>query len=165
MRQWPRRIRGAVLMGLTWALVWGVAAVLMGMIVDPDGSMDEMWVAVGAYPGFLGGVAYSAVLAIADRRRGIDELSLSRVGAWGAVTGLLLGALPFALGSPTSALPPWLLGAVVVVPATVLGAASACASLAVARLAGGRDALGAGADPAGVGPAGGEGREPPGGSG
>lgn len=59
MKKWPRRIRGAVLMGLTWAAVWAPIGVLIGMIVDPSGSTDEMWVAVGAYPGFLGGVIFS----------------------------------------------------------------------------------------------------------
>ena len=83
MKKWLRRIRGAVLMGLTWAVVWALVAVLIGMIVDPDGSMDEMWVAIGAYPGFIGGVMFSAVLGIAARRRRFDELSLPRFGAWG----------------------------------------------------------------------------------
>ena len=52
MKKWLRRIRGAVLMGLAWAAVWAPVAVLLGtFVVDPDNSMDEMWVAVGAYPG------------------------------------------------------------------------------------------------------------------
>ncbi len=52
MNTWLRRIRGAVLMGLTWAVVWAPVGVLIGMIVDPSDSMEEMWVAVGAYPDF-----------------------------------------------------------------------------------------------------------------
>ncbi len=47
MNSWLRRIRGAVLMALTWAVVWAPVGVLIGMIVDPDGSMEEIWVAVG----------------------------------------------------------------------------------------------------------------------
>src|SRR5918999_1910465 len=76
-KRWLRRIRGALLMGLTWAVAWAPIGVLVGMIVDPDGSMDEMWPAVGAYPGFLSGVVFSVVLAIAARRRRLHELSLS----------------------------------------------------------------------------------------
>src|SRR5918998_2963865 len=102
MKKWLRRIRGAVLMGLTWAAVWAPVGILIGLIVDPDGSMDEMWVAVGAYPGFLGGVVFSAVLGIVGRRRRFDELSLPRFVAWGAVAGLLVGALPFAVGGSTT---------------------------------------------------------------
>ena len=133
MRRWPRRIRGALLMGLTWAAVWAPLAVLIGVLIDPDGSMDEMWVAVGAYPGFLGGVLFSAVLGIAARRHGFEALSLSRVAAWGAVAGLLVGALPFAVGEPTSELPVWLLAAVVIGATTLLSAASAAGSLVIAR--------------------------------
>lgn len=145
MKRWPRRVRGALLMGLTWAVVWAPAAVLLGLIVDPDGSMDEMWVAIGAYPGFLGGVVFSAVLAIVGRRRRFDELSLSRVAAWGAAAGLLVGALPFTVGESTTELPLWRLAAVVIGSITVLGGASAAGSLALARMAARRELLGAGA--------------------
>ena len=157
MKRWLRRVRGAVLMGLTWAVVWAPVGVLIGMIVDPDGSMDEMWPAVGAYPGFLGGVVFSAVLGIAARRRRLDELSIPRVAAWGAVAGLLVGALPFAVGTSTSELPLWLLGGVVVGSITLLSAGSAAGSLALARRAERRELLHAGADVAEVGP--GEGEE------
>jgi hypothetical protein len=122
-------------MGLTWAVVWAPVAVLIGMIVDPDGSMDEMWVAVGAYPGFLGGVLFSAVLGIAAGRRRFDELSLARVGAWGAAAGFLVGALPFAVGESTTELPLWLLAVVVIGSITLLSGISAAGSLALARRA------------------------------
>jgi hypothetical protein len=129
-------------MGLTWALVWAPAAVLLGMIVDPDGSMDEMWVAIGAFPGFLGGVIFAAVLAMAGRRHRFDELSLSRFAAWGAVAGVLVGVLPFAAGGRGQ----WPLGLGVVGAITLLSAVSAAGSLALARVAERRDALAAGAD-------------------
>ena len=135
MEKWLRRVRGAVLMGLIWAVVWAPIGVLIGMIVDPDGSMDEMWVAVGAYPGFLGGVVFATVLGIAGSRRRFDELSLPRFAAWGAVAGLLVGALPFAVGESTTKLPVWLLGVVVIGSITLLSAVSAAGSLALARMA------------------------------
>jgi peptidoglycan/LPS O-acetylase OafA/YrhL len=135
MKKWRRRIRGALGMGLTWAVVWGGAAVVMGLLVDPDGSMDEMWVAIGAYPGFLGGVVFSAVLAIAARRRRLEELSLARVAAWGAGAGLLVGSIPFVLGDPQTDVPVWLLSTAVIGSITLLSAASAAGSLALARRA------------------------------
>jgi hypothetical protein len=131
-------------MGLTWAAVWAPVAVLIGLVVDPDGSMDEMWPAIGAYPGFLGGVVFAAVLAIVGRRRRFEELSLSRFAGWGAVAGLLVGALPFVVGEPTTELPLWLLGGVVIGSITLLSAASATGSLALARMAQRRESLGAG---------------------
>ena len=92
---WPRRIRDAVVMGLAWAAVWAPIGVLVGLIVDPDESMDEMWPAIGAYPAFLCGAVFCTALGFAKGCRGFDELSLSRVGAWGAASGLLVGLLPF----------------------------------------------------------------------
>lgn len=144
MWRWPRRVRAAVATGVTWAAVWAAAAVLVGTLVDPDGSLDEMWVAVGAYPGFLGGVAFSAALAVAARRRRFGELSLPRVAAWGAAAGLLVGALPFAVGEPTGGLPRWLLAVVVVGSTTLLSGVSAAASLALARRAERGERVGAG---------------------
>jgi hypothetical protein len=136
MKKWLRRIRGAVGMGLTWALVWAPVAVLIGtQIVDPDDSMDEMWWMAGALPGFLSGVAFSAVLGIAARRRRLDELSVARVGGWGAVAGLLIGVLPFLLGSPSEGGPVWPLAATVITSITLLSAVSAAGSLALARRA------------------------------
>lgn len=135
MKPWLKRVRAAVSMGVTWAVVWAPVAVLVGMIVDPDGSMDEMWVMVGALPGFLGGVVFATVLGIAARRRRFDELSLPRFAACGALAGLLVGVLPFALGASTTGRPPWLLAAIVIASITLLSAGSAAASLALARAA------------------------------
>lgn len=151
MKKWLRRIRGAVGMGLTWALVWAPVAVLIGLFVDPDGSMDEMWPAIGAYPGFLGGVVFSIVLAIAARRRRLEDLSLPRVAAWGAAAGLLVGVLPFTIGESTTERPLWLLATVVIGTITLLSAASAAGSLALARRAQKRALSAAFADAAGAG--------------
>ena len=144
MRRWLRRIRSAVVMGLIWAMVWAPAAVIVGMIVDPDGSMDEMWVAIGAYPGFLGGVAFATVLGIAARGRRFESLSISRFALWGAVAGFLVGTLPFTIGISGTALPVWIVAAMVIGTVTVLSALSAAGSLAFARIAERRGAIAAG---------------------
>lgn len=138
---WPRRVRAALAMGATWALAWAVVAVLASLVIDPDGSMDEMWPMVGALPGFLGGVTFSVVLGIAARRRRFAELSVRRFALWGGAAGLLVGLLPFAIGTPTSAVPLPILGGAVVGSITLLGAGSAAASLAIARRAERRDRL------------------------
>lgn len=134
MKKWPRRICGAVLMGLAWAVVWAPVAILIGTkIVDPDDSMDEMWVVVGSIPGFLCGALFWAGLGIAEGRRRLDELSLPRSGARGAVSGLLVGVLPFVLGSQNTELPLWLLPVVVIGSVTLLSAVSAVGSALLAR--------------------------------
>jgi hypothetical protein len=148
MKKWPGRIGRAVGMGLTWAVLWAPVAVLIGtMIVDPDNSMDEMWVVAGAYPGFLCGVIFSTVVGIAEGRRRFDELSLSRVGAWGAVSGLLVGMLPFVVGTPNTKLPLWQLGVAVIGSITLLSAVSAVGSALLFRAA--RERGPAGAEPTG----------------
>src|SRR5687768_15384581 len=138
MKKWLRRIRGAVLMGLTWALAWMPVGLLIGMIMDPDGSMDEPWIAVGTFPGFLAGVVFSMVLGIAARRRKLDDLSVRKVAGWGAIAGLLLSALLFVSGD-SNVEPRWLLPLVVISSITLLSAASAACSLVLARKSEGRE--------------------------
>lgn len=162
MKKWLRGIRAAVVMGLVWAVVWAPIGVLVGLIVDPDGSMDEMWFLIGAFPGFLGGVVFSIVLAIAARRRRFEELSLPRFAAWGALAGLLVGALPFMIGEPTSGVPLWLLAGSVTCSITLLSAVSAAGSLALARRAEGRALPHAGSGAFGATRARSEARELPG---
>lgn len=133
MTKWLRRIRAAGVMGVAWALVWAPVGVAIGMVVDPDGAMDEPWVAIGAYPGFLGGVEFSVVLAVAARRRTLGELSLPRVAAWGAAAGLLVGMVPLTIAVSSATLSTWLLAGGAIAAFTLLGAGSAAGSLALAR--------------------------------
>ena len=134
-REWLRRIRDAVLMGLAWAAVWAPVAVLVGLIVDPDESMDEMWPAIGAYPGFLCGAVFYTALGVTRGRLRFDELSLSRVGAWGAASGLLVGLLPFVglASNEPGGLKGLLQGALIITSFALLSAGSAAGSQALAR--------------------------------
>ena len=133
MGRWLRRARGALVMGVMWAVMWAPLGVLLGMIVDRDGRMDEPWILVGALPGFVGGVVFSLVLAIAARRRRFHELSLPRFATWGALAGLVVGVLPLMLGTLSPEVPRWLPVAFVVA-VTLLCAVSAAGSLALARM-------------------------------
>jgi hypothetical protein len=152
MKKWLRRIRGAVLTGLSWAVVWAPVAVLLGTtIIDPDNSMDEMWVMIGAIPGFLGGVVFATVLGIAARRRRFEELSVPRFAAWGALAGALVGAFPFLIGESSTAMPTWLFAGIVIGSISSMSALSAAGSLALARMGEARERLGAGADLRAVG--------------
>lgn len=151
MKKWLRRIRAAVTMGLLWAVPWAIVAVVIGMVVDPDDSMDEMWFLIGAYPGFLGGVLFSIVLAVAERRRNLSELSVRRFGAWGAAAGLVIGVLPFLLGTPSADIDVARLATVVIGSFTFMSAASAAGSLALARRGEVRQLIDAGVDDARLG--------------
>jgi hypothetical protein len=116
-----------------WFIVWAPVGVLVSLVVDPDGSMDEPWALITGYPGFLGGVVFSLVLAVAARHRRLEELTTVRVSAWGALAGALVGTVPFLIGTPTGRLPTWLLATGVITASTVLSASSAAGTLVIAR--------------------------------
>jgi hypothetical protein len=139
-------------MGLTWAVIWLPLGLLLGFILDPDGTMDEPWILVGVFPGFLSGVIFSVVLGIAAGRRRLDELSVAKVGGWGAVAGLIIGSLPFVLGDQgPDAERAWLLPVLVISSITLLSAVSAAGSLMLARKSARRGLTQASADMAEVG--------------
>ncbi len=146
-----RRIRAAVGMGLTWAAGWAPIGLVLGLVIGgnrriPDGFPADDWVMPLAALGFLGGAIFSSVLRIAAGRRGFDELSLPRFGAWGAGGGLLLGVLAVAAWRLDAGFGPvlWLPAAAMIGSATLLSAVSASGSLALARRVEAREALNAG---------------------
>lgn len=148
MPGWLRGIRGAIGMGLTWAIGWAGIGLLIGVSSklfpglpwwDGFFRVFDAPLPALAVPGFFGGVFFSTVLGIAGRHRRFDELSLPRFTAWGAAGGILLSLLPalmVALGIAStegSSRGIWELTAVISGPLTVLGAASAAGTLLLAR--------------------------------
>jgi hypothetical protein len=137
MRTWPRRIRAAFGMGLAWAIAGAAVGGLFEAIDNvlpgalPFISRVDMWPQTLAIPGFLGGVVFSAVLAIAGSRRRFSELSLPRFAAWGTVAGVLLGGLGMALGAPAIFMGIMALGSAI----------TASGSLVLARMAEKRELL------------------------
>ena len=157
MKDWLRRVRGALGMGLTWAIGWAPIGAALGsalwVIFDPPFALTQIVVAnatsLGVL-GFIGGTMFSTVLRLAEGSRRFDELTLPRFAALGGVGGLLLGGLAVTAGLwGASGVP--LLGMAVAGAATLLGASSAAGSLALARRADDQALLEAGADVAGVG--------------
>ncbi len=176
MKRWLRRIRGAVGMGLTWAVGWALVGVLIGVtsILLPGLPWDLFFEVFDAplpalaVPGFVGGAFFSTVLGIAGRRHRFDELSLPRVAAWGAVGGLLLGLFPAAMvavGLASANVDVWLFTTVIIGPLSLLSAVSASGSLALARMTEDRALLEASEDVAEVRFTEGEAQELLGGSG
>ena len=120
-----------VRMGLIWAAGWGLVGVLIVTFLDPSETIDDLWVPHMGMLGFVSGVVFSVVLWIAEGRRRIDELSLPRSGAWGAVVGLLLGLFPAAVvatGLATPAVNVWIITAVILGSTTLLCTVSAVGS-------------------------------------
>jgi hypothetical protein len=122
-------LKRTALLAPAWALAWAPIAVLVGVtIVDPDNSMDEMWPAIGAYPGFLCGLLFSVLLGIAERRNRLAQVAVARAAVWGALSGILVGALPAVIAEPRALLSAWIIGSV-----TAMSTLSAVASVLLAR--------------------------------
>jgi hypothetical protein len=140
MKRWLRRIRGAIGMGVTWAVAWFGAGMFLFLIVGPDAADVPFPLGFG-FLGLLAGVTFSGVLGIVEGRRRFDQMSLPRFAAWGGVGGLLLaGIFVPAVGLGRDVF-------LVLGPVFGLSSAScAAASLALARLAEDRERLDAGAD-------------------
>ena len=136
---WLRHIRRAFLTALTWGVLWAPLGVIAGIIWDPNDSMDEPWIAVGAYPGFLCGLVFCLLLAITDGRRRLDELSASRAVAWGALAGLIMMALPSLLATPNTEHPFWQWRYAIVAAIVLLSSISAAGSVVLARTANKRE--------------------------
>src|SRR5688572_26878343 len=93
MNKWMSGIRGAVLMIALWVIGWGLGFGGIMELVDSDGKIEDIWPAVLAVPGFIGGVILSALLILAEGGRSFDEVSLIRFGLFGTLTGIVIGLL------------------------------------------------------------------------
>lgn len=144
---WLRRMRGALGMGITWAIAWGLFGLSIGVssVLLPflpwwdvffkfyDAPLPSL-----ALPGFIGGMIFSVVLGVVARHRRFHELSMAKFTAWGALGGALLGLVPttlvlVGLGTLAPGIQLWALTAVIVPPMVLLCAGSAAGSLAIAR--------------------------------
>lgn len=131
MQSWVRRIRGAIGMGITWAVAWSAAGLVPRWVLgfNPDAPFPIIFGALG----FVAGVTFSGLVVLTERRRSFDQVSLRRFALWGAAGGLLLSGL-FAKVASLG------LRDVLLIAPTFALASAACASvsLTVARRALGR---------------------------
>ena len=93
MRNWLSGIRGAIALIILWIIGWGLGFGGIMEVIDPTGEIEDVWPAVLAIPGVIGGIIFSIALLIAERGRSFDEISLLRFALWGGATGLILGLL------------------------------------------------------------------------
>ncbi|HJQ11999.1 MAG TPA: hypothetical protein VJ840_13300 [Gemmatimonadaceae bacterium] len=128
MPKWLLRVRGAIGMGLTWAVGWSAVGMVPRWIFGFN--TDVPFPLVFGVLGFIAGVTFSAVLTLFERRRELDQLTLPRFAGWGAISGIVLAAIFTRIAS--------LGGADVLVIAPIFAVAcAACASgsLALAKRA------------------------------
>ena len=128
MRNWLRRIRGAIGMGFTWAAAWFAVGFVPRWVFGIEGDLPFPLLFGGL--GLIAGVSFSGLLVLTEGRRRFDQMSLPRFAGWGAMGGLLLSAL-FANAASLG----W--GDVLAIAPTFALASATCAagSLALARQA------------------------------
>jgi len=126
--KWLRRIRGAIGIGFTWAVAWGIVGMAPRWVFGWNA--DAPFPLIFGVLGFLGGIAFSGLLALTESSRKFDEMSIRRFAGWGAVGGLLLSAVFTKIASLE-----W--GDVLMITPTFAAACAICAagSLALARRA------------------------------
>ncbi len=141
MKKWLRRVRGAIGMGLAWALAWFGAGMILLVIIGPDAADVPFPLGLGMI-GFFAGITFSGVLALVEGRRRFDQMSLPRFAGWGALGGLLLSVGFVSLVALFAEGATFLNNLVFLGPLfAAAGAGSASGSLALARRAGDRDLL------------------------
>lgn len=91
MGKWMRRIRGAIGMGITWAVAWSAAGLVPRWLFGFN--TDAPFPIIFGVLGFIAGVIFSGILMLTEGRRGFDEMKLSRFAAWGGAGGVLLAAI------------------------------------------------------------------------
>ena len=99
---WLRRIRGAVGIGLAWAIPWWIVGAALSPYLrvlanaPPPRSLGEALLdgsVIGWY-GFLAGVAFSGVLAIAGRSRSFSDLTPLRIARYAVASSAVLMGPP-----------------------------------------------------------------------
>jgi hypothetical protein len=145
MKQWGRRIRAAIGMGLIWGAAWFGAGILLARL--PGFYSDIPFALLFAPLGFVTGIIFSGILVVIEGRRRFERMSLSRFAGWGAVSGLLLSGI-FVVGAALRGAPLW--GEFLVFGPALAIASAVCAagSLALARRAEQRELPGPSRDPA-----------------
>ena len=155
MKNWLKRLRGALGLASAWAVGWAGVLSVATVVIDIIGgypwtptlaNLAANAVLFGAM-GFLGGAAFSVVLGIAGRRRRFEDMSLPTFTVWGAIAGVGLGVL-MALTSVGGFSLSTLVSSVVF--GAVLGGGSAGGSLALARTARPERSISAPGEPAGM---------------
>lgn len=131
MKESFSRIGRAAMMGLAWAAVWVPVGAIAGWLIV--GELDPEWIGGPLYAGFVCGGIFSIIAGIANAHRALAEMSLSRAGITGAVSGLLAGGLwliVVLLSDP----PLWLFEGAVIGGLSGLSALSGIGSATLARI-------------------------------
>jgi len=139
-----RRLRGIMGTAAFWGLIWLPIGVVLELLLarqPTDVLPPPFLVMIGVFTGWgaVSGASFAVVLAIAERNHALADLSLLRVGVWGAVGCVLLPALLIALDLHHTSSPSigydWGYAGSLLAVCGVLGAICAAVTLTLARRA------------------------------
>ena len=132
METWMTRFSRAAVIGLAWAAAWFLPSMIGGTI--RAGEIEPQHIG-GALAGFPSGFLFAFVAGIASGRRRLADMSLGRAAACGALSGVIIGVLPFLIGSQHAPgdRPLWVLPVAITASMAALCAVSAVVSLPIAR--------------------------------
>lgn len=147
-----RQLRAAIGIGIVWALAWLPvgAAVAAFANTRPPAPDDLLFRPISLGPflaawtlwGGLSGLGFATILAVAEQRRDLGGLAVTRTAAWGGLGAMVVPAGLVAIdvfrGLATSPLYDWQVPAVVVAASAALGSTGAALTLLVARRSGQR---------------------------
>jgi len=145
MKEWGRRIRAAIGMGLTWGAAWFGAGTLLARV--PGFDSDLPFALLFAPLGFVSGIIFSGILVGIERRRSFGRVSLLRFAGWGVASGLLLSGI-FGVAAALRGESLWGEFLVFGPPLAMASAVCAAGSLALARRAERRELRDPSLDPA-----------------
>jgi peptidoglycan/LPS O-acetylase OafA/YrhL len=132
MQKLATRLGRAALMGIGWAAAWLLPSLIGGSIRVGEVEPEHIGWALAGFPsGFL----FAFFSGIASGRRRLGDLSIAHAAACGAVSGAIIGMLPFVIGDQHNpgGRPLWILPVVVTGSMAALCAVSAVVSLPIAR--------------------------------
>ena len=129
---WLTRFSRAALVGLAWAAAWLLPSLIGGTIRAGEVEPEHIG---GALAGFPSGFLFAFFAGIASGRRRLGDLSLARAAASGALSGAIIGMLPWVIGSQHAPgdRPLWVLPVLMTGAMTALCAVSAVVSVPIAR--------------------------------
>ncbi len=90
------RILGILGLGLNWGIIWGVTFTLLTVVIG-GGEEPPLVDTTAALAGIVAGLSFGLILAYAENKKPIAELSAVRVAAWGGFASLVW---PVAAGMP-----------------------------------------------------------------
>ena len=96
------KVRGAIGLGLAWAVPWWLAGALLSPYLRSlanalppqsigDAAFDGLLI---AWYGFLAGLAFAGMLAVVGRRRTLRDLRPAQMARWGLASATVLMAPP-----------------------------------------------------------------------